>query len=49
MPRGTSKLRRKLIAAAFRSMAGGVDEKTAYASAVDFYRATRLDWTKSLG
>ena len=43
------KLKRKLISAAFRSMAGGTDPKSAYANAVAFYRATKRDWTKSLG
>lgn len=42
------RLRRKLIAAAFRSMAGGMDPKSAYASAVAFYRATQHEWTRSL-
>ena len=34
------KLKRKLVAAAFRSMAGGVDEKSAFASTVAYYRAS---------
>jgi hypothetical protein len=43
------KLKRRLIAAAFRSMAGGTDQKSAYANAVAFYRATKFDWAKTLG
>ena len=42
------KLKRKLVAAAFRSMAGGVDDKTAYASTVGFYRASGKEWANSL-
>ena len=42
-------LKRRLIAAAFRSMAGGVEDRTAYATTIGFYRARGRDWAKSLG
>ena len=43
------RLKRRLIAFAFRSMAGGVDERSAYASTIGFYRASGQAWAKRLG
>ncbi|HEU4352920.1 MAG TPA: hypothetical protein VFR66_13710 [Burkholderiales bacterium] len=40
---------RKAVAAAFRKMAHGVENKAAYANTVDFYRASGQEWAKSLG
>jgi hypothetical protein len=42
-------MKRRTVAAAFRRMANGVEDKTAYASTVDFYRASGQEWAKSLG
>ena len=39
---------RKAVAAAFRKMANGVENKTAYASTVEYYRSSRQEWAKSL-
>jgi hypothetical protein len=41
-------MKRRTIAAAFRRMANGVEDKAAYASTVDFYRASGQDWAKQL-
>jgi hypothetical protein len=40
---------RKAVAAAFRKMARGVENKMAYASTVEFYRSSGQEWAKSLG
>ncbi|HJS78576.1 MAG TPA: hypothetical protein VJ778_14275 [Burkholderiales bacterium] len=40
---------RKAVAAAFRKMARGVENKMAYASTVEYYRASGQEWAKSLG
>jgi hypothetical protein len=40
---------RKAVAAAFRKMARGVENKMAYASTVEFYRSSGQQWAKSLG
>ena len=40
---------RKAVAAAFRRMAHGVQQKPAYANTVAFYRASGQAWAKSLG
>jgi len=45
----TRNRQRKAVAAAFRKMAHGVESKAAYASTVEFYRASGQEWTKSLG
>ena len=37
------------VATAFRNMAHGVQDRTAYAATVAFFRATRHDWTRQLG
>jgi hypothetical protein len=42
-------LQRKAVAAAFRRMANGVESKAAYASTVDYYRASGQPWAKTLG
>ena len=43
-----TNLQRVIIAAAFRSMARGVEAKAAYASTLGFYRASGREWAKSL-
>ena len=40
---------RKAVAAAFRKMANGVEDRTAYASTVEYYRASGQEWAKTLG
>ena len=40
---------RARVAAAFRQMAHGVQDKAAYAATVAFFRATGHDWTRKLG
>jgi hypothetical protein len=40
---------RKIIAAAFRRMANGVEAKTAYASTLRYYRASGQEWAQQLG
>ena len=40
---------RKAVAAAFRKMARGVENKMAYASTVEYYRSSGQEWAKSLG
>ena len=42
-------LKRRQVAAAFRRMARGVEEKAAYANAISFYRASGQEWTRRLG
>jgi hypothetical protein len=42
-------LKRRTVAAAFRRMANGVNDKAAYASTVGFYRASGRAWAKRLG
>ena len=40
---------RKAVAAAFRKMANGVENKAAYASTVEYYRSSAsVEWAKSL-
>ena len=41
-------MKRRTIAAAFRLMANGVENKAAYASTVDYYRASGQEWAKRL-
>ena len=41
-------MKRRTIAAAFRRMANGVENKTAYASTVDYSRASGQEWAKRL-
>ena len=48
MKASTMNRQRKAVAAAFRRMANGVENKTAYASTVDYYRASGQEWAKSL-
>ena len=38
----------KAVAAAFRKMANGVENKAAYASTVEYYRSSGQEWAKSL-
>jgi len=45
----TTNHERGRIAAAFRRLARGVEEKVAYRHTVDYYRANGKDWAKSLG
>ena len=45
----TRNQQRKAVAAAFRKMANGVENKMAYASTVEFYRASGQEWAKRLG
>jgi hypothetical protein len=40
---------RARVASAFRQTAHGVQDKSAYAATVAFFRATRHDWTRQLG
>ena len=40
---------RKVIAAAFRRMANGIEAKTAYAITVRFYRSSGQEWAQQLG
>ena len=45
----TRNQQRKAVVAAFRKMANGVENKMAYASTVEFYRASGQEWAKTLG
>jgi hypothetical protein len=49
MKTSTRNQQRRAVAAAFRKMANGVESRTAYASTVEFYRASGQEWAKSLG
>jgi hypothetical protein len=49
MKTSTRNQQRRAVAAAFRRMANGVESRTAYASTVEFYRASGQEWAKSLG
>ncbi|HSA70648.1 MAG TPA: hypothetical protein VLF65_13680 [Burkholderiales bacterium] len=49
MKASTRNRQRKAVATAFRKMAHGVENKMAYASTVEFYRASGQEWAKSLG
>jgi len=49
MKMSTRNQQRRTVAAAFRKMANGVESKEAYASTVEFYRASGQEWAKSLG
>ena len=40
---------RKRIARAFRRLARGAADKTAYAATIRFYRSSGQAWTKQLG
>jgi hypothetical protein len=40
---------RMRVARAFRAMAHGVEDKSAYASTVRFYRSGGQEWTNQLG
>jgi hypothetical protein len=40
--------RRRTVAAAFRRMANGVEDKIAYRHTVDYYRSSGKEWAKSL-
>jgi hypothetical protein len=42
-------IKRRTVAAAFRRMANGVQDKAAYANTVGFYRASGREWAKQLG
>jgi hypothetical protein len=42
-------MNRKAVAAAFRKMANGIEGKAAYASTVEYYRASGQEWAKHLG
>ena len=42
-------LKRRRIAAAFRRLARGVEERAAYANTISFYRASGQEWTRRLG
>ena len=48
MARSTTNQERRRIAAAFRRMARGVDQKAAYASTVEFYRSSGQEWNRQL-
>jgi len=49
MKTSTRNRQRKAVATAFRKMANGVEDKTAYASTVEYYRASGQEWAKTLG
>ncbi|HSA88569.1 MAG TPA: hypothetical protein VLF42_01580 [Burkholderiales bacterium] len=49
MKTSTRNQQRRAVAAAFRRMANGVENRMAYASTVDYYRASGQEWAKSLG
>ena len=49
MKASTRNQQRRAVAAAFRKMANGVEDKTAYASTVEYYRASGQEWAKTLG
>jgi hypothetical protein len=49
MKTSTRNQQRRAVAAAFRRMANGVESRTAYASTVEFYRASGQEWAKRLG
>ena len=49
MKASTRNQQRRAVAAAFRKMANGVESKMAYASTVEYYRASGQEWAKSLG
>ena len=49
MKANTKNRQRKAVAAAFRKMAHGVENKMAYASTVEYNRASGQEWAKSLG
>lgn len=49
MKTSTRNQQRRAVAAAFRKMANGVESRTAYASTVEFYRASGQEWAKQLG
>lgn len=42
-------IRRRTVAAAFRRMANGMQDKAAYANTIGFYRASGQEWVKRLG
>ena len=42
-------IKRRIVAAAFRRMAHGVENKTAYASTVAYYRSSGQEWAQQLG
>jgi hypothetical protein len=46
MPR---TINRRTVAAAFRRMANGVENKVAYKNTVAYYRASGKEWAKQLG
>lgn len=48
MKTSTRNQQRRAVAAAFRRMANGVESKMAYASTVEYYRASGQEWAKSL-
>ena len=43
------KIRRRTVAAAFRRMANGMQDRAAYANTIGFYRASGKEWVKRLG
>jgi hypothetical protein len=43
-----SNRQRRIVAAAFRRLAHGVESKAAYARTIDFYRASGQPWTAQL-
>jgi len=49
MKTSTKNQQRRAVAAAFRKMANGVESKAAYASTMEFYRASGQEWARHLG
>jgi hypothetical protein len=49
MTNRTSNRARRIVAAAFRRLANGVEAKTAYASTLRYYRSSGQEWTQQLG
>lgn len=49
MKTSTRNQQRRAVAAAFRRMANGVESRMAYASTVDYYRASGQEWARQLG
>jgi hypothetical protein len=49
MKQRITKQQRRRVAAAFRRMARGIEEKAAYAQTIGFYRASGQAWVERLG
>jgi hypothetical protein len=45
----TPRRTRTRVAKAFRAMAHGIEDKSAYASTVQFYRSSGQEWAKQFG